>query len=203
MNGLRWFFIFLLMFFAWPVHAQQEEQTLTSGQNLHQRQQERQTQIETLVEWFEEQQAYLKYLENMQGTIEKELSIIGLMYACRQKGAECTGRGIVMGAAPPADPPQQSSSFAAAAEQQKTADAEGKSGKPSLDLPMVVAVYGDTALVEYRGRQWHLRQGDRLAHYRVRTIDLDRFELESAQGLVRLPVYWPLMPLAADAEEHF
>lgn len=203
MNGLRCFFISLLMFFVWPAHAQQDERALASGQDLHQRQQERQAQIETLVEWFEEQQAYLKYLENMQGTIEKELSIISLMYACRQKGAECTGRGIVVDAAPPPSPPQPSPSPDVAAERQKTADAERKPGKPSRDLPVVVAVYDDSALVEYRGRQWHVRQGDRLAHYRVRSIDLDRFELESAQGLVRLPVYWPLTPLAATAAEHF
>lgn len=199
MIGLRHFFIFtLLCVFLVQVHA--EEHASSDSHEVHHQQDQRQSHIDTLVEWFEEQQAYLTYLENMKGAVEKELSIISLMAACQQRGAECTGRGIVFGAVPAAGAPQSSQSAADAADDDKSPTAAAPKPTAAPNLPIVLAVYEDSALVEYQDRRMLVRSGDRLAGFRVRAIGLDQFELESASGVVRLPVYWPLTPPPADPD---
>ena len=200
MIGLRHFFIFtLLCVFLVQVHA--EEHAPTDSHDVHHQQDQRQSHIDTLVEWFEEQQAYLTYLENMKGAVEKELSIISLMAACQQRGAECTGRGIVFGAVPAAGAPQSSQSADGnAADDHKSPAAATPKSAAAPNLPIVLAVYEDSALVEYQDRRLLVRSGDRLAGFRVRAIGLDQFELESASGVVRLPVYWPLTPPTANPD---
>lgn len=187
-----------LLFISSQAQAQ-ERAFAASEEEADHRRYERQSHIASLVEWFEEQQAYLKYLENLKGAVEKELSIISLMSACQQQGAECTGRGIVLSAAAP-DSAQQSPPSAGEEEARRPQAAQPKPSS-SQNLPTVLAVYRDSALVEHQGRRLRVRSGDRLADFRVRAISLDQFELESANGVVRLPVYWPLSSLSADSSD--
>ena len=192
--------IFALMLFIFS-QAQAEEQSFAAAQDANQHHDQRQSHIASLMEWFEEQQAYLKYLENLKGAVEKELSIISLMSACQQQGAECTGRGIVLSAeTKPASSPPTAPSADEEDSQQRAAQSQPKLSEPQ-SLPIVLAIYQDSALVEYQGRHLRVRAGDRLAGFHVRAIGLDQFELESADGIIRLPVYWPLSLMSVNNPE--